>query len=134
MPAEKVISLDRFIIEQERLYPEATGRLSNIMYDITLAAKVVAAEVRRAGLVDILGKAGRTNIHAEEVAKDSKVKIVVLLEYGLPQERILSKARELDTDLIIFGQARGRGTRGRFLDKFLQQVLEHAPCPVLVVK
>jgi len=72
--------------------------------------------------------------YAEEMAKDNKVKIVVLLEHGLPQERILSKARELDTDLIIFGQTRSRGTRGRFLDKFLQQVLEHAPCPVLVVK
>ncbi len=72
--------------------------------------------------------------HTEEMAKDSKVNIVVLLEYGLPQERIVTKARELGIDLIIFGQTRGRGTRGRFLDKFLQQVLEHAPCPVLVVK
>ena len=72
--------------------------------------------------------------YAEEMAKDSKINTVVLLEYGLPQERIVTKARELDIDLIIFGQARGRGTRGRFLDKFLQQVLEHASCPVLVVK
>jgi nucleotide-binding universal stress UspA family protein len=72
--------------------------------------------------------------YAEEMAKDSKVKIVVLLEHGLPQERILSKAKELGADLIIFGQSRGRGTRGRFLDKSLQQILENAPCPVLVVK
>ena len=72
--------------------------------------------------------------HTEEMAKDNRVSTVVLLEYGLPQERIVTKARELGIDLIIFGQARGRGTRGRFLDKFLQQVLEHAPCPVLVVK
>ena len=72
--------------------------------------------------------------YAEEMAKDSGAKIVVLLEYGLPQERILTKARELAADLIVFGQARGRGTRGRFLDKSLQQVLEHATCPVLVVK
>ena len=72
--------------------------------------------------------------YAEEMAKDSKVKAIVLMEYGLPQERILSKARELGIDLIVFGQARSRGTRGRFLDKFLQQVLENAPCPVLIVK
>ena len=71
--------------------------------------------------------------HTEEMAKDSKIKIIVLLEHGLPQERILSKARELDVDLIILGRTRGRGTRGRFLDKSLQQVLEHAPCPVLVI-
>ena len=72
--------------------------------------------------------------YAEEMAKDSKVKIVVLLEHGLPQERILSKAKELGADLIIFGPSSGRGTRGRFLDKSLQQILENAPCPVLVVK
>jgi nucleotide-binding universal stress UspA family protein len=72
--------------------------------------------------------------YAEEIAKDNRVKIVVLLEQGLPQERILDKARDLDADLIVLGQARGRGMRGRFLDKSLQQVLEHAPCPVLVVK
>ena len=72
--------------------------------------------------------------HIEEVAKDSKVKIVVLLDYGMPQERMVTKARELGADLMIFGQASGRGTHGRFLDRFLQQVLEHSPCPVLIVK
>jgi nucleotide-binding universal stress UspA family protein len=72
--------------------------------------------------------------YAEEMAKDNKAKIVVLLEHGLPQERILTKARELDADLIVFGQARSGGTRGRFLDKSLQQVLVHASCPVLIVK
>ncbi len=72
--------------------------------------------------------------HIEEIAKDSKVKIVVLLEYGMPQEKMLTKAREFDVDLMIFGQASGRGARGRSLDRFLQQVLEHSPCPVLIVK
>ena len=72
--------------------------------------------------------------HVEEMAKDSKVRIVVLLEYGLPQERMLTKSREFGVDLMIFGQATGRGARGRFLDRFLQQVLEHSPCPVLIVK
>ena len=72
--------------------------------------------------------------HTEEMAKDNKVKIVVLLEYGLPQEQILNKAREFEVDLIIFGQATGRGARGRFLDRALQQILEHSPCPVLIAK
>ena len=72
--------------------------------------------------------------HTEEMAKDSKVKAIVLMEYGLPQERILSKARELGVDLIVFGHTRSAGTRGRLLDKFLQQILENAPCPVLIVK
>jgi nucleotide-binding universal stress UspA family protein len=72
--------------------------------------------------------------YVEEMAKDNKVKIIVLLEHGLPQDRILGKARELTADLIIFGQSHERGTHGRFLDKSLQQILANAPCPVLVVK
>ena len=72
--------------------------------------------------------------HVAEMAKDSKVRIVVLLEYGTPQERMLTKSRELGVDLMVFGQATGRGARGRSLDRSLQQVLEHSHCPVLIVK
>jgi fructose-1,6-bisphosphatase I len=33
-----VVTIDRFIIEQERLHPEATGELSGVLYDLALAA------------------------------------------------------------------------------------------------
>ena len=72
--------------------------------------------------------------HAEEMAKDNKVRIIVLLEQGLPHEVILDKVKELGVDLIILGLPRGRGTYGRSLDRSLQHVLESASCPVLVVK
>lgn len=64
-----VITLGRQIVEQERLYPEATGAFSNILYDIALAAKIISREVNRAGLVDIIGSAGKFNIHGEDVRK-----------------------------------------------------------------
>src|SRR6266702_4629480 len=54
----EVITIERFIMEQERLHPEATGELSNLLYDICLAAKIISRHVRRAGLADILGAAG----------------------------------------------------------------------------
>ena len=47
-----VTTIERFIIDQERKYPEATGELSNLLYDIALAAKIIAAAIRRAGLVE----------------------------------------------------------------------------------
>jgi fructose-1,6-bisphosphatase I len=56
-------------MEQERLYPAATGELTNLLYDIALAAKVISGYVRRAGLVDILGSAGRTNVQGERQQK-----------------------------------------------------------------
>ena len=54
-----VTTIERFIFDQEHRYPEATGELSNLLYDIALAAKIIAAAIRRAGLVNILGAAGR---------------------------------------------------------------------------
>jgi fructose-1,6-bisphosphatase I len=67
--ATSVVTIERYIIEQERLYPEATGELSGILYDICLAAKMIANKVRRAGLVDILGATGFDNIQGEDVQK-----------------------------------------------------------------
>ncbi|KPK62113.1 MAG: fructose 1,6-bisphosphatase [Gemmatimonas sp. SG8_38_2] len=69
MEKESVVTLSRHIVEQERLYPEATGAFSNILYDVALAAKIISREVNRAGLVEIVGSAGRFNVHGEEVRK-----------------------------------------------------------------
>ena len=65
----RVTTIERFIIDQESKYPEATGELSNLLYDIALAAKIIAGAIRRAGLVNILGSAGTTNIQDEEQQK-----------------------------------------------------------------
>ncbi|MBI4229152.1 MAG: class 1 fructose-bisphosphatase [Deltaproteobacteria bacterium] len=62
-------TLDEFIIRRQTDFPYAQGELSRLLRDIGLAAKVVNREVNKAGLVDILGSAGTTNIQGEEVKK-----------------------------------------------------------------
>jgi len=69
MLPNSVITMERHIIEQERKYPEATGAFSNLLYDIALAAKLIAREVRSAGLVDILGGTDQRNISGDQVQK-----------------------------------------------------------------
>ncbi|HSB52848.1 MAG TPA: class 1 fructose-bisphosphatase, partial [Gemmatimonadales bacterium] len=64
-----VTTIERFIFDQEHRYPEATGELSNLLYDIALAAKIIAAAIRRAGLVNILGTANVRNVQGEEQQK-----------------------------------------------------------------
>jgi fructose-1,6-bisphosphatase I len=64
-----VITIERHIIEAEREFPEATGAFSSILYDIAFSAKMIAKEVRRAGLNDILGYTGEVNVQGEEVKK-----------------------------------------------------------------
>lgn len=104
--------------------------------DTTVVRQLARSSGKTPGEVEIeMEENGwRYLFYVEEMAKDNKVKIIVLLEQGLPLEGILSKARELGVDLIIFGQASSRGARGRFLDRFLQQIMEYSPCPVLIVK
>jgi fructose-1,6-bisphosphatase I len=67
--AAKVVTISRHIMEQERLYPTATGDFSDLLSEITLAAKMIRKEVNKAGLVNILGKAGDTNVQGEEQMK-----------------------------------------------------------------
>src|SRR5262249_48471685 len=55
--------------EQKRKFPEASGGFSWLLSGITLATKIVSAEIRRAGLNNILGSAGGTNVQGEEVQK-----------------------------------------------------------------
>ncbi len=68
-PNPHIVTIERFILDQEQKYPEATGELSNLLYDIALACKIIAAAIRRAGLVNILGSAGATNVQGEEQQK-----------------------------------------------------------------
>ena len=63
--ATSVVTIERFIIEEERNHPEATGELSGILYDLALAAKMIANKVRSAGLADILGSAESENVQGE---------------------------------------------------------------------
>ncbi len=65
----KVVTISRHIMEQERKFPGATGDFSDLLSDITLAAKMIMREVGKAGLVNILGKTGETNVQGEEVQK-----------------------------------------------------------------
>jgi len=61
----KVTTLGQFIIEKQADFPYAKGELSRLLRDIGIAAKIVNREVNKAGLVDILGDNGTTNIQGE---------------------------------------------------------------------
>ncbi|RYD87934.1 MAG: fructose-1,6-bisphosphatase, partial [Sphingobacteriales bacterium] len=64
-----ILTLDEFTLQSIRTLPNATGELSTLLRDIGLASKRVNVEVNKAGLVDILGDHGTTNVQGEEVKK-----------------------------------------------------------------
>src|SRR3982751_2688048 len=65
----KLITLDEHTIQETRQFPQATGELSALLRDIGLACKIINKQVLKAGLVDILGKHGATNVQGEEQMK-----------------------------------------------------------------
>ena len=67
--AKKNQTLGEFIIENQNDFQYSSGELSRLLNSIRLAAKVVNHEVNKAGLVDITGSAGDTNIQGEDQQK-----------------------------------------------------------------
>lgn len=68
-PTPTLITIERHIHEQQALHPQATGRLTSLLYDIALAAKLIARETTRAGIANILGATTSENVHGETQQK-----------------------------------------------------------------
>lgn len=62
-------TLGQFIIEKQSDFPYAKGELSRLLRDIGIASKIVNREVNKAGLAEILGETGETNVQGEKVKK-----------------------------------------------------------------
>jgi len=95
-----VVTIERFIIEQERMHPEASGELSGILYDLALAAKMISNKVRSAGLADVLGETYTENVQGEAQQKLdvlSNEMIVKAMDHG---GRLCAMASEEEPDLI----------------------------------
>lgn len=69
IPEMDMVTIQQHIMEQQRHHPTATGAFSWLLSGITQATKIIAAKVRRAGLSDILGSTGQTNVQGEEAQK-----------------------------------------------------------------
>lgn len=62
-------TLDRHILERQRRVQGATGDFTGLFQSIALAARVIASKVQKAGLADVLGATGATNVQGETVQK-----------------------------------------------------------------
>src|SRR5665811_2359552 len=96
-------TLVQFINEKQSEYPSATGDLTRLLNDIGIAAKIVNREIRRAGLADINGYFGTTNIQGEDQKKldvFANDQFINALKHG---GQCAALASEENEDMIIFG-------------------------------
>jgi fructose-1,6-bisphosphatase I len=75
-----MITLDRFILEEERQHPGATGELSMLLMRFGVAGKRIAWELAVGGLKRQLGSTGQTNVQGEEQKKLDVLANEILLE------------------------------------------------------
>ncbi|CAH1960037.1 unnamed protein product [Acanthoscelides obtectus] len=63
------ITLTRFFLAEQQRHKEATGELTQLLNSIQTAVKVISSAVRRAGITQLFGTVGETNVQGEEVKK-----------------------------------------------------------------
>lgn len=63
----RIVTIERHIMDEQAAFPDATGTLTSLLYDMAVAAKLIASRTTRAGLADIIGATGEVNVQGEEV-------------------------------------------------------------------
>jgi fructose-1,6-bisphosphatase I len=120
---DPIVTIERHIIDQQREHPDATGVFSYLLYDIALAAKIIARETTRAGLTQILGLEGRINIQGEEQMKMDVFANETMIRMNSYTGRLAVMASEEEEDIIPIppeyecGKIRlGLRSAGRFVE------------------
>jgi fructose-1,6-bisphosphatase I len=96
----RLITIERHIYEQEKLYPHATGVFTKMLQDMALAAKLISRETNRAGLVDILGATTTENVHGERQQKLDLYADKVIFQMNDHTGRVCAMASEEHEELI----------------------------------
>lgn len=104
------VTLSGHILTSEQHHSGASGDFTILLSHIATATKVVARSVKRAGLLDVLGKTGDTNIQGEEVAKLDVLANEMLISVldDLPMVCALASEEEEDFRCTKAGRLKGR--------------------------
>ncbi len=110
MPATPFLTVEQHILEeQRRRSPGATGEFSWLLSGITLAAKIIGAQVRRAGLLDVLGSLERQNVQGETQQKLDVLANQALLDCLGSRGNVGVMASEEDEEPMVVPRDRAHG-------------------------
>lgn len=108
-------TLDRHILERQRKTPGATGDFTGLFQSIALAGRMIAARVHKAGLSDVLGNIGATNIQGEVVQKLDVLANEILIRCVEAGGHVCVMASEENEDIIPIP---ARFPRGKYVLMF----------------
>lgn len=100
MSEQGLQTLGEFIIEKQDDFQYSTGELSRLLSAIRLASKIVNREVNKAGIADIIGRAGNTNVQGEEQQKLDLLANEIFIAALSQREVVCGIASEENDDII----------------------------------
>lgn len=106
------VTLTRFIIQNQAAHPGATGEFSALMAQIGVVGKLIASDLRRAGLINILGATGTTNVQGEAVKKLDEISNQVFVNVFQASGLVCALASE-EMEQPIYFPVEGSG--GKYL-------------------
>ena len=96
----KIKTIEQHILDQQCKFPGASGEFSGLLYDIALAAKMIAKQVNRAGLANIIGATGEINIQGEVVQKMDKYSNELLINILTNGGKVCAIASEENENIV----------------------------------
>ncbi|MCA9177088.1 MAG: class 1 fructose-bisphosphatase [Planctomycetales bacterium] len=100
-----VLTIQQHILHEQQRFPGASGEFSWLLSGITLAAKMIQAKVRRAGLTDILGApSGEVNVQGEVQQKLDVYSNEVLIHCLKVRESVGVLASEENEEAVLVHQ------------------------------
>jgi len=95
-----VVTIERHILDTQKYYPQATGVLTNLLYDIALAGKMIASQMSLAGLAQVLGKTDDVNVQGEQVMKLDRLADEIIIHMTAHTGRLAVLASEEHEDIL----------------------------------
>ncbi|WP_028586954.1 class 1 fructose-bisphosphatase [Desulfocurvus vexinensis] len=94
------VTVTEHLLQHQKKSPMATGRFTLLLNELILSAKLISREVTKAGLVDVLGFTGETNVQGEKVRKLDEFANNVLIHRLRRSGVLCAMASEENGDLI----------------------------------
>ncbi len=62
---DSFMTLEQFILDRQDRFPHSTGSFTRLLRDISVAGKIINRNIRRAGILDVMGEEGDINVQGE---------------------------------------------------------------------
>ena len=96
----KIVTIERHLLDQQKYHPDATGVFTSILYDLALAAKIISRETNRAGLTSIIGASDTMNTYGERQQKLDLFADEIIYKINDHTGRLCAMASEEHDDIL----------------------------------